>query len=156
MVELYQSSFSTLMQQSWGPQLVFLPLGLLFTVCFGYVDIKYAKYNFFHALYFVLIAYAVIWTPLAMVGIVNALDQTNLYRAFTPQAFSILSAVASWVCISVAVLSPVAGLFIAYVAVRRTFKCTPQQAYQFMYRWSIANLVLGVLLAISMPNYVKV
>jgi hypothetical protein len=150
MFEFYESiceGFEMLMMESHGVLPVLLLLGLIITVTCGYRAVKSAKYNLVHAMYFALIAYAVAWIPSAATGIYNyAEGRSNLYMHFSPHTLSLVLAWIYGVCEACGMISPVVGLVVAWMIVRHTLGCTSSETWRFMFSWSAANLVLGILL----------
>jgi hypothetical protein len=150
MFELYDyicSPFEMLMMESHGVLPVLLLLGLIITVTCGYRAVKSAKYNLIHATYFALIAYAVAWIPSAATGIYNYADgRSSLYLHFSQHTLSLVLACIYAVCEACALISPWVGLYVAWMIVRRTLGCTSHEAFHFMFNWSAANLVLGIIL----------
>jgi hypothetical protein len=139
MLELIQTGRQDCWDSVWGPVLfIVLPIGLLITAHFAY-DSRMRNYSLLRVIYLSMIPYTVIWAIIAILGFV----------AYIPVRFqSLIQLLALCVCFLI-------GPFAGWLLVKRTLGYGDSEAGWSMIRWSIANLVLVLLINIALPNYME-
>lgn len=139
MFELIQTGWQDCWESVWGPVLfIVLPIGLLITTHFAY-DPRMRNYSFLRVIYLSLIPYTITWTIIALLGLVAyvPIRVQPLIQLFAICVFFLIGPIVGW------------------LLVKRTLGYGDSEAVWSMIRWSIANLMLFILINIALPNYME-
>ena len=123
-------------QGRWAVFLIGLPLGLLLTTHLVHRELQYTNCTFSILIKLAAAPYGVFWVCIDLIAMAD----------FLPKQFTI-----AVIGLTLLVLFIAGPAFAKYV-VKRTLKCSPGEASEFVKHWTLANLILFILVAFALPH----
>jgi hypothetical protein len=119
----------------WALFFFALPLGLVLTTHLVHVELRYPPYSFWDLIKLALTPYFVFWVCVDLVGMAS----------YLPRQLVVLG-----LGLTILVLLFIGPAFGKYM-IKRVLKCSPDETNEFYMHWSIANIILAILIAFALP-----
>lgn len=119
----------------WALFFVALPLGLVLTTYLVHLELRYPPHSVWDLLKLAATPYLVFWTCIDLVGMAGYLPRQLVLLALISAMLMLL------------VIGPALGKYV----VQRVLRCSAVETNEFFKHWSIANVILAIVIAYLLP-----
>lgn len=120
----------------WALFFLALPLGFVLTTHLVHLELRYPPYSGWDLIKLAATPYFVFWVFVDIVGMAGYLPR------------QLVVYVLGLAMLVLCVIGPAFGKYM----VKRVLKCSPAETNEFFTHWSLANVILAILIAIAIPS----